>query len=617
MNLLVGIKLSAQISAYPDTTICSGQSVLLNAVLTGGSGYGTDNYVFEEIPYSPESYDGEGVSLSDDDYDGPFDIGFDFCFIGATYDEFWVGSNGWISFGPAASLASTYVSVPIPDTDPSVPKNCIASPWEDWDPGYFGGEYIFYQTVGVAPDRKLIISWVDIPMFDCWDDASLNGTFQIVIYETTNIIENHIEYKSNCDTWYPTGTQGVHNIDGTIAYTAPGRNGTTWEAENESTRFVPSGISWYLGPTLIGYSDTLTVSPTETTTYTAVVTLCDGSTYEDDVTVTVNELNETITINDVLCNGDETGSASIDITGSEPPFSYIWSNGETDSEIDAVEAGAYTVTVEDNEGCTKTYDILITEPDAISIDPDIIDAGCFGYEDGEFTVNATGGISPYEYSLNGGAGQTSDEYDELAAGEYTITVTDDNGCIYEETFTIDEPDQIFVEAGEDQFIVQGESTSIEATASTSDITGVSWGPDGGTVPCDDGVPCLTYNVAPLYTTTYYVTITDENGCTASDSITIHVEFVPEIYFPNAFSPNGDNINDLFQGIGYNVVEYDLKIYNRWGEIIYETTDFNYTSGWDGTYNGKPVDIGSYVYQATVGFNTGDNFTSNGSFTVVR
>ncbi|MBC8172559.1 MAG: hypothetical protein H7X71_01520, partial [Chitinophagales bacterium] len=116
----------AQITAFPDTTICLGQSVLLQAVV-GGSGYGTDNYIFEEIPYAPEAYEGDEVPLYDDTYTGSIDIGFDFCFMGNNYDEFYIGSNGWISFGPAASLSGTYVSVPIPDTDPSVPKNCIAS----------------------------------------------------------------------------------------------------------------------------------------------------------------------------------------------------------------------------------------------------------------------------------------------------------------------------------------------------------------------------------------------------------------------------------------------------------------------------------------------------------
>lgn len=613
-----GHHVQAQIIAGPDTTLCLGQSVTLHATLTGGGGYGTENYVFDTIPFSTEAYEGTGVNLMDDDYTNALDIGFDFCFLGETYDQFYIGSNGWISFGPESALAATYVSVPIPDTDPTVPKNCIASPWEDWDPGYFGDTYIYYQTIGTAPDRKLVVSWVDIPMFDCWDDESLNGTFQIVIYETTNIIEDNIEFKENCASWFPTGTQGVHNLDGTLAYTAPGRNGTTWEAYNESTRFVPSGIEWYDGATLIGYSDTLTVTPTETTTYTAVVTLCDGTEYSDNVTVGVSLLEESITINDVLCNGEENGSASIEVTGDNPPFTYDWSTGETDTDIDGAGAGDYTVTVEDASGCVITFDVPITEPDELEADPaDIVNALCFGYEDGSVTIETSGGTAPYTYTLNGND-QSSNEYTDLAAGDYTVTVTDANGCVSETSFTITQPDEMFIDAGADVTIPQGASYTITATTATSlsDLSGVSWGPTGGVLGCPED-PCLIYTVTPPYTTTYLVSISDLNGCSASDYITINVQFIPEVYFPNAFSPNGDNVNDLFQAVGYNVVGFTLQIFDRWGEMVYETNSFDYNNGWDGKINGDDANVGSYVYQVSVDFNTGDVFNSSGNFMLVR
>ncbi|MBC8173862.1 MAG: gliding motility-associated C-terminal domain-containing protein, partial [Chitinophagales bacterium] len=130
-----------------------------------------------------------------------------------------------------------------------------------------------------------------------------------------------------------------------------------------------------------------------------------------------------------------------------------------------------------------------------------------------------------------------------------------------------------------------------------------------------------YTVGPLYNTTYFVTIIDEAGSAAFDTVKIFVEFVPEIFFPNAFTPNGDNINDFFQAWGYNVTGYDLQIYNRWGELIYITNDIstiqNPKAGWDGTFNGDPAEMGSYVYQTTVVFNTGDTFTGSGSFLLVK
>ncbi len=126
--------------------------------------------------------------MSDDSQQGPFNIGFTFCFFGTTYTQFYVGSNGWISF--SGGQPTTFTTVPIPTANPLVPKNCIMGPWQDWHPG-LGGQ-IRYQVSGVAPCRKLTVSWIGVPMFSCTGNQ---GTFHIVIYESTNVIENHIANK--------------------------------------------------------------------------------------------------------------------------------------------------------------------------------------------------------------------------------------------------------------------------------------------------------------------------------------------------------------------------------------------------------------------------------------
>ena len=120
-------------------------------------------------------------------------------------------------------------------------------PWQDWHPG-LGGQ-IKYQVQGVAPCRKLTVSWVNVPMFSC---TNLTGTFHIVIYESTNIIENYIQNKPSCLQWQSgTATQGVHNLVGTTAITVPGRNSTAWTAQNDAYRYTPSGpvvtpvLTWY------------------------------------------------------------------------------------------------------------------------------------------------------------------------------------------------------------------------------------------------------------------------------------------------------------------------------------------------------------------------------------
>jgi len=277
-----------------DTTICIGGSASLTATPTG-TGYGTDSYTFQVIPYQPESYfGGTGITFGsngDDQIAGPYNIGFTFCFFNQNYTEFWVGSNGWVGFTYNAAW-TTYVPTQIPNTANGVPKNCIMAPWQDWYPGNggtFTPPYVFYKMIGTAPNRKLVVYWQDCPMYGC---LTTYGRFQIVLNEQNSSVENHLTSKPYCN-WQNNGaTQGVHNADGTVAFTAPGRNFTDWTATNESTRFIPSGVKWYTGGypggTIVGYGQTLVVSPAVTTIYTAVVENCAGTgNFSANVTVTV------------------------------------------------------------------------------------------------------------------------------------------------------------------------------------------------------------------------------------------------------------------------------------------------------------------------------------------
>lgn len=608
----------SQITAHPDTTICSGETVTLYADLVDIC---TDCYTYKEIPYALEPIGGTSFSMVDDTHTGPYEIGFTFCFFGEEYTEFYLASNGWISFPePTSAMDVNWTpDGPIPDASADVPRPAIFSPWTDWHTGLCT-DCLHYEVIGTAPYRKCVITWEEVPLFSCTD---FEGTFQIVLQETTNFIENHFQSVDICPTWdLGIATQGVQNTAGDFAYAVEGRNAEAWSAENESWRWFTSEIKWYEGSTLIDSGATTDVSPEVTTTYTVVQTLCDGTIYTDDVTITVaNSLTATVTTTNVSCGGAGDGSASITVTGTGGPFSYEWSSGETDvTSVSGLDGGDYFVTVTSSDGCVKIYSFTIEEaPELELTTADVIDATCFGYTDGEITVATSGGATPYTYTINGGDPQSSPDFTGLAAGEYTIIVTDDNGCSKEITVTIDEPAELTIDAGPDVTIPQGASYSIEAIVSipTSAVSGVSWGPPGGYLDCGGIDPCFTYVVSPLVSTTYLVSVSDLNGCSASDYITVNVEFIPEVFFPNAFTPNGDAINDFFNAFGYNVTNYELNIYDRWGELVFTTTDMTYSMGWDGKINGEDAEVGAYVYQVSASFNTGDLFTSGGGFTLVR
>lgn len=207
--------------------------------LAGFTGRSQVCYTVSQVTYAPDPFTGTSLTISDDAVSGILPIGFTFCYFGNLYTQFYIGSNGWIGF--TGGQATTYTTAPIPSTLFSVPKNCIMGPWQDWHPGVLGGPYIFYQTLGTAPNRRLVVSFYRIPMFLC---TTTLGSFQIKIYESSDLIENHIAAKPNCLLWANgTAVQGIHDLSGTLALTVAGRNSTQWTTTNEAYQFVPTCIN--------------------------------------------------------------------------------------------------------------------------------------------------------------------------------------------------------------------------------------------------------------------------------------------------------------------------------------------------------------------------------------
>jgi len=320
----------------PDQILpCGVGSTTLTADLSqcgaGNNPNQTTNYNVSNIPYVAKINNGTSLFMADDSQQGPFNIGFNFCFFGQTYTQFYIGSNGWISF--SGGQPTTFTTQTIPTGNALVPKNCIMGPWQDWHPG-IGGQ-IKYQTTGVAPCRKLTVSWINMPMFSCTGNQ---GTFHIVIYESSNYIENHIQNKPACLQWQGgTATQGIHNNTGTIGITVPGRNSSAWVTTNDSWRWTPSGptvtptLTWYQvgNPVAIGTGPTLNVTPNGPTQYTChlVYPICNagwsscnaGNNLGPDTILVVpgppNLPNPTIFNIDPTCSGYCDGSIFISPNG--------------------------------------------------------------------------------------------------------------------------------------------------------------------------------------------------------------------------------------------------------------------------------------------------------------
>lgn len=358
----------------------------LSQCVAGTNPNQTTNYGVTNIPYVAQTNTGTNIFMTDDSQQGPFNIGFNFCFFGTTYTQFYIGSNGWISF--SAAQPTTFTSQTIPTGNGLVPKNCIMGPWQDWHPG-LGGQ-IKYQTSGVAPCRKLTVSWVGVPMFSCTGNQ---GTFHIVIYESTNIIENHIQSKPACVQWQGgTSVEGIHNLAGTIGITVPGRNSTAWVTNNDSWRWTPSGpvvnpvLTWYQvgNPNPIGTGPTITVTPpTAGANYTchfvyptcnAGWSTCNASAGPGPDTVFVqpgppNLPQPIVTFNNPTCNNFCDGDINVTPSGTNGVTTISWNTLQTSFNPNNLCAGNYNFLITDGIGCTVSGNVTLTNPPQIIMNP--------------------------------------------------------------------------------------------------------------------------------------------------------------------------------------------------------------------------------------------------------
>ena len=445
----------------PDQFLTCGQgSTVLTANLTscvGGIGpKQTTDYSVSPIPYVTQTNTGTQLFMTDDSQQGPFNIGFNFCFFGTTYTQFYIGSNGWISFSPGQP--TTFSSQLIPTVSALVPKNCIMGPWQDWHPG-IGGQ-IRYQMSGVAPCRKLTVSWIGVPMFQCTGNQ---GTFHIVIYESTNNIENYIQDKPACLSWQGgTAVEGVHNNTGTIGIPVPGRNSTAWVANNDAWKWTPNGptvnpvLTWYQvgNPIAIGTGTSITVTPPPAgAQYTCrfVYPICNAGWNTcnavagpgpDTVLVVPgppNLLPANMTFNNPVCFGGCDGTATATPVNGTPTYNFLWSNSQTTQTATNLCPGTYTVLITDANGCSGTSTVTLTNPPMIVTGPiNFSDTICFNSSNEIYTVPNLPGYT-YTWSTVGGItyGQGTDSINVDWTGVPSgfiptgviVTATDANGCV--------------------------------------------------------------------------------------------------------------------------------------------------------------------------------------------
>jgi|GEM_PF-1519304 len=350
----------------------------------------------------------------------------------------------------------------------------------------------------------------------------------------------------------------------------------------------------------------------------------------------------------LTCN---TGMVSLNGFNSETGegYTYLWTsdvpgNLMVDADqlmIDVSQPGTYTLRVTNAIGCSATSAVEVTaETEAPVMQIQLSQVTCFSSDNGAVSVtDVSGGRPPYTFTLNGEDRGQSTLFAGLEAAEYNLQVTDANGCFSNILLGITEPDELTISLrfpGDSATADAGDVVFISANINGGNpVDTLLWEPDS--LVMTDGQNGISFVADESRMIS--VTVVDELGCSATDRMMLLVRRDRPVYFPTAFSPNGDNINDVFF-IGGDVDEIDFidnfSIFDRWGEEVFRggqvtngttisapTADGSRFApndpdfGWDGNINGRPINPQVFVYTASVHFSDGEVIVYKGDFLLMR
>ncbi len=312
---------------------------------------------------------------------------------------------------------------------------------------------------------------------------------------------------------------------------------------------------------------------------------------------------------------------SIEATGDgTSPFEYIWSTGQTDASISGLGSGQYAVTMTDGNGCTISSVVQLEEPDLFGITFTVSPPACFDDEDGTIEIHPNGGTGPFLFALNDSSWQATPLFENLAGGSFQLTALDANDCQVQEMILIAAPAPLSVNLGEDQMIPLGDTAVIQAVVNVpyDSLANIQW----SGIENINCATCLTQTFIPLITSAYSVTVSNLFGCVASDDMQILVDRSSVLYVPNVFSPNNDQINDLFM-ISSRLIAQEIaliEIFDRWGNLVFQDEHFQTNDpahAWNGSWHNQPLNPGVFVYRIIFESPDGQLQSKVGNVTIVR
>ncbi len=345
----------------------------------------------------------------------------------------------------------------------------------------------------------------------------------------------------------------------------------------------PYTYSWSTGSTMSN------ISNLHAGTY--VLTLTDANMVEYVDTMTVSQPDPfvfTYLYSLPSCHGFSDGSIYLSVEGGDSPYSFSWYDNDSilvgsNADLTNIQAGSYTVELIDNLGCGGNYAVNLNQPSQLELSINKNHIQCYGEPTGSITIGVNGGTPPYSYLWSNGSYYTS--INDLNAGTYSLTVTDNNACTVSGSTVITQPEVLNAELFPFDISCLNQSDG----HITSQVSGGSGGYQY-LWSTEETNP----DIYDLAEGTYSLTVTDIFGCAVEKTAEIITKEVSCLNIPNTFTPNGTGIND--EWVIRNIHLYPdclMQVFNSWGQLVFESK--GYTENWDGTYNGNPLPAGTYYY----------------------
>ncbi|MFN8117870.1 MAG: gliding motility-associated C-terminal domain-containing protein [Bacteroidia bacterium] len=411
-----------------------------------------------------------------------------------------------------------------------------------------------------------------------------------------------------------TGTvsiiQPAAGVTGTISTTPTGCGTSVGSATVTASGGTPA-YTYTWGPTA---GSGTSISGLAAGSYSVKITDSKGCTVTVNASINTTGTGPTLSVasqTNGTCGNVANGAATINASGTSP-YTYTWSpSGGNAATATGLAGGTYTVLVADASLCVSTITINITQPPPIVLTVTSTPANC-GFYDGTATASATGGNGTltYLWSTNTNSATASG----LSSGTYSVLVTDATGCTATGFTNVNSVGTLTVDVGSNVTIFEGQSTQLNALIPFG--ANVVWTPT-------TGLSCTTCSnpIASPTVSTDYCALTTIGSCTNISCVSVFVEIDcasnSDYSAPNAFSPNGDGINDNFCLEGWKkcVTTFYVGIYNKWGEKVYESEEADFC--WDGTFRGKALNPDVFVYYIKATIKDVGEILRKGNVTLVK